>query len=180
MHVDDIVSHLDMTSPDELVPASPAPREIRLREVGASEPDTVQDVHDRMSGPYYWRSLAWTKEQWLDCLNADGVRTWLADVDGEPMGLVQLHLHPGAEVEFDFFGVVPEFVGKGYGGQLLTIATRLAWQLRPIDVDENTIRRVWLKTSVHDNEYAKKNYEARGYRHFHTETIPRELVMPDS
>ncbi|MBV8930937.1 MAG: GNAT family N-acetyltransferase [Kutzneria sp.] len=178
MHVDDIVSHLEMTSQEQLIPAAPVPEEIVLREVSDAELDVIKDVHDRLARPFYWRSLAWGREQWLACLNKEGIRTWLADVGGEPMGLVQLHIHPGGDVEFDFFGVVPEFVGKGYGGHLLTIATRLAWSICPDDVD--TVRRVWLKTSCYDHPSAKKNYESRGYRHFHTETIPRDLVMPQT
>jgi ribosomal protein S18 acetylase RimI-like enzyme len=43
---------------------------------------------------------------------------------------VELEVRPGGEVEIAVFGLVPEFMGRGLGSQLLTLATKLAWNAR--------------------------------------------------
>lgn len=176
--VDDIVSHLEMTGPDELRPARVPDEEIRLREVGPDDLAVVRDLHDLVANPYGWRSLAWSADQWLECLTRPGVRTWLPHVGGRPAGLAVLQSQPGGHVEVDFFGLVPAFVGRGLGGHFLTEITRLAWRMTPVDAD--AVRRLWLRTSSHDHPNAKASYEACGFRVFHTETRQRELVGPKS
>jgi GNAT superfamily N-acetyltransferase len=174
--VDDIVFHLEMTGSDELRAASSA--SMRLREVGPDELASVRDLHDRVAGPYGWRSLAWSDDEWRECLTRQGVRGWLSYVGDAAAGVAVLQSQPGGEVEIDFFGLVPEFVGRGFGGHFLTEITRLAWRMEPVEAD--AVRRVWLRTSSHDHPNARASYEARGFRLFHTETRKRELVAPRS
>ena len=71
------------------------------------------------------------------------------------------------------FGLVPEIVGKGLGGHLLTVGTRLAWEAE--HADGRPTRRVWLLTSSRDHPHAKPNYERRGFRAFRTEQRRREI-----
>jgi GNAT superfamily N-acetyltransferase len=61
------------------------------------------------------------------------------------------------------FGLVPELIGRGLGGALLTRATELAWELAAPG------GRVWVQTSSHDHPHALRNYERRGFRAFRTE-----------
>jgi len=94
-------------------------------------------------------------------------------VGNEPAGLLAVVSHPGGDSEIDMFGLVPEFVGRGFGGHILTLAVRLAWAVDPVDA--TTIRRVWLHTSTLDHPHALANYEARGFRVFRTEKRARDL-----
>lgn len=176
MLVDDIVHHLEMTGPDELRPARVPAVPMRLQEAGPADLAAIRDLHDRVAGPYGWRSLAWTEDQWRECLTRPGVRTWLPSVVDRTAGLAVLQSQPGGEVEIDFFGLVPEFVGQGLGGHFLTEVSRLAWRMAPVDAD--AVRRLWLRTSSHDHPNARASYEARGFRLFRTETRQRELVSP--
>ena len=114
------------------------------------------------------RSLwpAWSDRQWEQWLSSPGVQPWLARVDGKVAGMVELELQPGGDVGIVVFGLVPEFVGKGFGGHLLTVGTRLAWEAE---------RRVWLLTSSRDYPHAKPNYERRGFRAFRTEQRRRQI-----
>jgi GNAT superfamily N-acetyltransferase len=88
-------------------------------------------------------------------------------VDDELAGLVELEAEPNGDVGIVVFGLVPEFIGQGYGGALLTLATRLAWEtMAPTGA---SVRRVWVQTSSHDHPHALSNYEQRGFRSFRTE-----------
>jgi acetyltransferase (GNAT) family protein len=88
------------------------------------------------------------------------VQAWIARVGGEVAGVVELASQPGGEVEITIFGLVPEFVGRGFGGHLLTLAVRLAWAAE--HPDGEATRRVWLHTSSRDHAHAQTNYEHAG------------------
>jgi GNAT superfamily N-acetyltransferase len=76
-------------------------------------------------------------------------------------------------VEIVVFGLVPEFVGRGFGSHLLTVGTRLAWAAEHPDTAPT--RRVWLHTSSRDHPNARPNYERRGFRAFRTEHRRRDI-----
>ena len=65
-------------------------------------------------------------------------------------------------VEIAYFGLLPEFIGRGYGKHLLTEAVERAWSAGA--------RRVWLHTCSLDDPAALPNYRARGFRPFREET----------
>ncbi|MCA1671372.1 MAG: GNAT family N-acetyltransferase, partial [Actinobacteria bacterium] len=95
--------------------------------------------------------------------------SWIARVDRDVAGLVQLEIHPGPEVEISTFGLVPEFVGRGFGGHFLSLAIQLAWDITGVE-------RVWLHTSSLDHPHALGNYRNRGFRPFRVEHRPREIA----
>jgi GNAT superfamily N-acetyltransferase len=103
------------------------------------------------------------------------VRAWLAEVGGEPAGVIELEARPGNEVEITVFGLVPELVGRGFGGHLLTQAVRLAWETE--HPDGAPTRRVWLHTASADHAHALPNYRARGLRVVRSQV--RRKVVPD-
>jgi GNAT superfamily N-acetyltransferase len=51
---------------------------------------------------------------------------------------------------------LPEFIGRGFGGALLTSAIEEAWRMSP------SITRVWVHTCTWDHPDALANYQARG------------------
>ena len=66
------------------------------------------------------------------------------------------------EVEIIYFGLAPSFIGKGFGGALLTRALEEAWRMNP--------NRVWVHTCTLDHAAALSNYKARGMVVYKTET----------
>jgi RimJ/RimL family protein N-acetyltransferase len=92
---------------------------------------------------------------------------WLVMLAGEPIGVVALEAHPGGNVEIVTFGLVPEVIGRGYGGAALSETIDLAWKQPP--VDEHPVTRIWLHTSTLDHPHALHNYQRRGLRTFRQE-----------
>jgi GNAT superfamily N-acetyltransferase len=128
----------------------------------------------RIGAPHGWtRRSAWSDAQWEKELACPGVQAWIARVDGDVAGLVELESESNGDVGIVVFGLVPEFVGKGFGGAFLTLATRLAWKLT--SPGGMSTRRVWVQTSSRDHPHAKPNYERRGFRPFRTETRSAEV-----
>ncbi|HET9257356.1 MAG TPA: GNAT family N-acetyltransferase, partial [Pseudonocardiaceae bacterium] len=151
MLVDQVVTFLEMTSPDQLVAGRVPPDEIVLASVGSAELELIRSTHRRVATPHHWSSLAWPEQYWRNLLAHSGTRTWIAYLGEEAIGLVQLRPRPGREVQITKFGLVPECVGRGFGGHLLTLATRLAWGL-------GNVGRVWLLTTSLDHPHALRNY----------------------
>jgi GNAT superfamily N-acetyltransferase len=114
----------------------------------------------RVGEPHNWtdnieRSAAGWQE-W-----AERVETWVASVAGERAGYYELR-PDGGNVEVAYFGLLPDFQGKGLGGYLLTHAIQRGLELAP---------RVWLHTNTQDAPAALPNYLARGLRAFRTEPV---------
>ena len=83
------------------------------------------------------------------------------------MGYAELEWQAGGDVEVVYFGILPQFIGQGLGGHLLTAAVERAWQ--------RGAARVWLHTCTLDQPHALAHYQARGFRLYRQETKPEEL-----
>ncbi len=163
----EVVSFLEMTAPTELVPGRPPPSEIVLDVVDPADVAELRATNVRVGRPHAWRGrTAWSDSEWAQELTRPGVRAWIARVNGDIAGMIELEAGASGDVGIVVFGLVPELVGRGFGGALLEIATRLAWSL-----GEPT-KRVWLQTSTRDHPHALPNYERRGFRVFRTERRP--------
>ncbi|WP_067462102.1 GNAT family N-acetyltransferase [Actinomadura macra] len=149
------ITYLEMTSPDDLVPARPAA--VTLEPAG---PSLTRDLTLRVGTPYQWVSSAWSDDQWDDYLSRPH-HSW-AITATEPAGLARYAVEDD-EVEITTFGLLPEWIGRGIGGHALTLTIRKAWELAP------ATRRVWLHTSTLDHPHALPNYQKRGLRPYRTE-----------
>jgi ribosomal protein S18 acetylase RimI-like enzyme len=166
--VDVTVTYLEMTSADQLVAGQLPPAEIVLDRVDATALALIRSTHDRIAAPHHWSSVGWSEQQWLNLLGRPGVRCWIARVGAEVIGMILMDKHAGGDVEITKFGLVPEWVGRGFGGHLLTLATQLAWDLGKVD-------RVWLGTTSIDHPHALSNYRGRGFHPFRIEHTPRQV-----
>lgn len=169
------ITSLEMTSPSQLVPGRSPPARLELEKVGRGAAPVLRSTYVRIGAPHGWTGRsAWSDAQWEEELSRPGVQAWIARVDEEVAGFVELESESDGDVGIVVFGLVPEFVGRGFGGALLTLATQLAWSFTsPSGV---STRRVWVQTSSHDHPHARRNYEHRGFRTFRTE--PRAAEVP--
>jgi GNAT superfamily N-acetyltransferase len=130
-----------------------------LEEVGVDGAVEFARTYRRVFVPHGSAGRAsWSDGDWARELAAPGVDAWIACTHGEVIGLLELETEPSGDVGIVVLGVVPEVLGKGYGGALLTLATRAAWQRA------SPAGRVWVQTSARDHPNALRNYEARGFR----------------
>ena len=165
---DEIVTHLEVTSPAQLVPGRPPPARLEMREADAATAPVLRSTYVRIGAPLGWIGRSdWPDAQWKEELSRPGIKAWTVRVDDEVVGLVELEAQSSGDVGIVVLGLVHEFVGKGFGGALLTLAAELAWQIK--GPNGTSTRRVFVQTSSLDHPHAKPNYEARGFRPFETE-----------
>jgi GNAT superfamily N-acetyltransferase len=157
-----------MLGPGELRPArGGAELEVRRAEIPC--PELNRFLYQAVGGPWSWTDrLPWSLEQWREYADRPELETWLGYLRGTPAGYFELERQAGGSVELAYFGLLPQFVGRGLGGRLLTEAVRRAWDMGA--------RRVWVHTCTLDSSAALPNYEARGFRRFREETV--EIDVP--
>jgi GNAT superfamily N-acetyltransferase len=139
-----------------------------MEEVGRAAAPLLRSTYIRIwEGLASGGRMAWSDAQWEDELSRLGVRCWIARVQDDVVGFVELEAEPNGDVGIVVFGLVPEFVGKGFGGALLARATETAWKL--MSQSGGLTKRVWVQTSAGDHPHALPNYERRGFRVFRVE-----------
>jgi len=120
-------------------------------------------LYTEVGRAYHWTDrLPWTDEEIRRYLADPDVSLWLLTVAGAPAGYFELRRDRVGGTEIAYFGLLPEFTGRGLGGYLLTVATQRAWAMGT--------ERVWLHTNTLDHPAALPNYLKRGFRAFHSET----------
>jgi ribosomal protein S18 acetylase RimI-like enzyme len=162
------VYYLEMTDPGQLRPARRPDAEVEVKQARVVCPELNRFLYTAVGGHWYWLDrLSWTYERWRAYLDRPELETWLATVGGTPAGYCELETQPGANIEIAYFGLLPQFLGRGVGGYLLTAAVQRAWQKKAA--------RVWLHTCTLDHPAALANYRARGFRVFDEKVSDREL-----
>jgi GNAT superfamily N-acetyltransferase len=160
-------TYLETNDPAELVTAEcPDPR-ARVEQVEGCPASFFRYLYAEVGRNYHWVDrLGWTDEVVRAYLADSSVSLWLLTVAGSPAGYFELKRHDDASTEIAYFGLLPEFIGRGLGKYLLSEAARQAWKAGA--------PRVWLHTCTLDDPAALPNYKARGFRPFKTETYLTE------
>ena len=108
----------------------------------------------------------------LDLIRRENVEIYVLYVDGCPAGFTELTFDPSGDCEISYFGMMPDFVGGGYGRYLLNWAIDYAWSAK--------ISRLWLHTCTMDSPRALPFYQRAGFRAYHREELevadPRPIM----
>jgi GNAT superfamily N-acetyltransferase len=159
---------LEMHDRGELRPAAMPSLELKLMRAEVPSPELGRFLYTAVGGDWHWIDrLGWSYDEWQARLARAGVETWVAYVCGTPAGYFELNLEEVGSVEIAYFGLLPQFIGKGVGGWLLTRAIERGWEMGAA--------RVWVHTCSLDGPSALANYQARGMQIFKTETAQQEV-----
>ena len=163
-------SYLEMHTPTDLRPSTAQDPRFRVEQATEPCPELNRFFYTAVGGGWYWtQRLSWTYKQWEDYVRRPELETWIGYYAGTPAGYFELEQQAEQSIELAYFGLLPQFVGRGIGGALLTAAIQRAWQLEP--------KRVWVHTCTLDGPHALRNYQARGFQLYHQET--EDVELPD-
>jgi GNAT superfamily N-acetyltransferase len=144
-----------MRAPDQLHAKRCADARLQIREQTERDWRFNQDLYFRVGEQWEWiDKRPWPDEQWKQYAAAPELRTFAAYYNGTLAGYYELRCDREGGVEIAYFGLLPEFIGQGLGGALLTSAIEEAWRIAPT--------RVWVHTCNRDHPRALANYQARG------------------
>lgn len=165
------IYYLEMNSPDELTPIGNQREDVEIRQAQIPNPELSRFLYTAVGSHWLWVDrLTWDYPTWFNYLNRQEIQTWIGYLRGTPFGYFELEHQSDNSVEIVYFGIMPQFFGKGLGKFLLHETIQKAWAMQP--------HRVWVHTCSLDHSIALKNYQARGFKLYKTESgiqnIPNE------
>jgi GNAT superfamily N-acetyltransferase len=160
--------YLELRDPGELRPARASDLATRLERLDPCPPDLYRALYRDVGERWHWRDrLAWSDAHLARHLARAEVTVFVVRVGDDAAGYFELEKHADDSVEIAYFGLRPEFFGRGLGGELLTRAVEEAWRIGA--------QRVWLHTCSLDSPRALPNYLARGFQPFKEESYTTEI-----
>lgn len=172
--IETTVTYLEMRAPPRK-PATPAPAG-KLAILRAERPTLsfYRYLYNTVGGPWNWTERRLLDDDALARIIHDGrVEIYVLYVAGVPAGYAELDARVEGEVELAYFGLMPEFVGRGLGSYFLDWAVSAAWIHRP--------KRVWVHTCTLDHPRALTLYQRAGFVPYRqqVEAVPAmEAVSP--
>jgi GNAT superfamily N-acetyltransferase len=165
----DVTSYyLGQTSPSDLK-AKPPKDAVEIKQVEIPLPELNRFFYVTVGRDWYWIDrLGWRYEEWKNWADRPELQTWVLYVQGTPAGYVELEKRQHT-VNLVYFGLLPQFIGKGVGGYFLSKATKRAWAW--------DATRVTVNTCTLDHESALANYQARGFKIYEQKT--ERKTLPD-
>jgi GNAT superfamily N-acetyltransferase len=167
--IETIVTYLEMTSdPHHFVPP---PANLKLVLLKCEQPTIhfYRYLYDAVGGSLHWidrRSLS--NEGLAALIHDEMVDVYVLYVGGAPAGFFEVDHRKSDDVELKYFGLVPEFRGRGLGKWLLNEAIGCCWQHAPI--------RVIVDTCTLDAPAALPLYQKMGFSPYGRES--KTIVLP--
>lgn len=174
MSSDDVIAtrtYLEMTDRLALRAGRVPDVDARVTRREGCDPELWRHLYSTVGAAYHWVDrLPWTEDEIRAYLSDPAISIWLVTVGETLAGYFELRREEDASFEIVYFGLLPEFTGRGLGGFLLTEAVARAWTAGA--------RRVWLHTCSFDHPLAIQNYLARGFTVFKTEqyVVSRQVI----
>lgn len=151
-----VVTYLEMTArPAAPAPPHPAKKTAIMR---AEEPTVsfYRYLYDGIGEDWLWyERRALSDEDLAGVIRDDRVEVHVLYAGGVPAGLGELDRRTAGEIELAYFGLLPEFVGRGFGGYFLRWLIDRAWTYEP--------DRLWLHTCDLDHPNALSVYRKAGF-----------------
>ena len=121
-------------------------------------------LYDAVGGPWLWfERRAMAEDELARIIQDERIEIYVLNVDGEPAGFAELDRRYPPDIELAYFGLIPDFIGKGLGRYLLTWAIDTAWSHGP--------KRLWVNTNTLDHPKALPLYQRCGFRPFKQEHV---------
>jgi len=155
-------TYLEMRQPSDLNAAKLNDPVIKIEHQQNCSVDLFRLLYVEVGKNYHWIDrLPWTDEDIRDYLAQPEISLWLMTYDNEKAGYFELRKCEDGSTELAYFGLLPQFIGRGLGRHLLSCAVEQAWA--------DGANRVWLHTCTLDDPAAMPNYLKRGFQPFKSE-----------
>jgi len=117
---------------------------------------------------YFWLDrMVMPDEELFEKINANNIDIYIFFVNNQPAGYIEF-IKEEKYVEILYFGLMPEFIGKGFGKYFLQWVIGKAWSYNP--------EWVQLNTCTLDHPNALGTYKKAGFKEVRTETHQRRIL----
>ena len=164
------VTYLEMTRPEQRSGAPGWADGVTIQRAERPTVSFYRYLYDTVGADWDWYERRRLSDDALAAIvHDDAVEVFVLYVRGVPAGYVELDRRVEGEVEIAYFGLVPEYIGRGLGPALLDWALDRAWSCRP--------RRVWLHTCSLDHPKALAVYRRAGFEEFDRQVVSVESEL---
>ena len=172
MDVEVTRTYLQLAHPEDLNPARVDDSRVRIDRVAQCPASFFRYLYSEVGRFYHWTDrLPWTDSEIRAHLARPEITLWVMYDEGAPAGYFELERYPDGSIEIAYFGLIQEFLGRGLGKHLLTVAAEQAWS--------DGANRVWLHTCTLDDAAAMPNYLKRGFTPFNQETYATSVSQDE-
>ena len=138
-----------------------------LKEANKDNFDLNKFFYKQIGKRHQWVDrLIWQDNDWLKYISNENLRTYILKKENDLVGYFEL-IFNNNDCEIAYFGILEEFIGKGYGGFLLSEALKIGFK---------RANRIWVHTCSLDHPNAIENYKSRGMKIFKTEILKRKAI----
>jgi GNAT superfamily N-acetyltransferase len=150
-----VVTYLEMLKRPAQLDISSS--DVQLRRIDNPPLDRYRDLFRRAGTQWLWFSrLELSDAQLTAVLNDPNIEIFLAEQEGNEIGLAELDRSHSPVVEITSFGLFSDAIGKGFGRAFMTQVLDRAWT--------KSTSRVWLHTCNLDGPAALSFYMKCGFR----------------
>ena len=138
-----------------------------LKEANKDNFDLNKFFYKQIGKRHQWVDrLIWQDKDWLKYISNENLRTYIFKIENDLVGYFEL-IFNNNDCEIAYFGILEEFIGKGFGGFLLSEALKIGFK---------KANRIWVHTCSLDHPNAIENYKSRGMKIFKTEILKRTAI----
>ena len=138
-----------------------------LKEASKDNFDLNKFFYKQIGKRHQWVDrLIWQDKDWLKYISNENLRTYIFKIENDLVGYFEL-IFNNDDCEIAYFGILEEFIGKGFGGFLLSEALKIGFK---------KANRIWVHTCSLDHPNAIENYKSRGMKIFRTEILKRTAI----
>ena len=168
-----VITYLEMTEP----PTSPTPPRpaSKLALLHAESPTVAfyRFLYNNVGARWLWYERRTMDDATLEAIIQNPeVEIYVLHVHGVPAGFGELDLRKKPDIKLAYFGLMPEFIGRGFGRYLLRWTVDQAWTHHP--------KRLWTHTCNFDHPRVLGLYQRMGFVPYRQKTTviddPRPTV----
>ena len=159
--------YLEINSINNLKPKSITSDNFTIKEANKNNFDLNKFFYKQIGKNHQWVDrLVWKDKNWMDYVSNKNLKTFILQKNHDYIGYFEL-IFDNIDCEIAYLGILEEYIGKGYGGFLLSEALKIGF---------NNANRVWVHTCSLDHSNALENYKSRGMKIFKTEILKRRAI----
>ena len=159
-------------------PPRPLPEKARVERMEHVPLHFYRYLYETIGAPWAWVDRRWMGDAELAShVQSQDVEVHVGYLDGVPFGYFELDARTAGSIELAYFGLMPEWIGRGVGLALLEASVARAWDW----AEARDATRVWVHTCSLDHPRALEIYGRAGFAVFeeetHDEWDPRPLPV---
>ena len=157
--------YLEINSLKKLNKVKPPKKNLVLKKVYPPDIELNKFFYKNVGKHHGWVDrLAWDNLKWMSYLENKNVHTYILKLNEDLVGYFEtIHDFSENKSEIAYFGLLEDYIGKKFGGFLLSEAIKICFELNS--------KKVWVHTCSLDHKHALKNYLNRGMKIFKEESI---------